>query len=67
MGTTFKCTDKEGRIRLGQDYANQQWQINELENGAIVLIPMIPATSEDAKLVFDKVFHDHKKTIDALI
>lgn len=66
MRTDYKGTDKEGRIRLGNHYANKQWQITELENGSIVLVPMVPVTNEEAITVFNKAFAGHKKTIDAL-
>ena len=66
MQAHYKGSDKEGRIRLGQEYANKQWQITELENGSIVLVPMIPAINEDAMAIFNKAFINHKKTIDAL-
>ena len=64
--SNYKGTDKEGRIRLGHDYANKQWQVTELSNGAIVLVPMVAVTDEDAQSVFDKMFAKHKKTLDAL-
>lgn len=66
MHASNKSTDKEGRIRLGHHYANRQWQMSELENGAIVLVPMVPVTTQEAKAVFDKVFQNHKNTLDAL-
>ena len=66
MRTDYKGTDKEGRIRLGNHYANKQWQITELENGSIVLVPMVPVTDEEAITAFNKALHGHRKTIDAL-
>jgi uncharacterized protein YdiU (UPF0061 family) len=66
MRTDYKGTDKEGRIRLGNQYANMQWQITELENGSVVLVPMVPVTDEEAITAFNKALHAHRKTIDAL-
>lgn len=66
LTTTYKGTDKEGRVRLGQKYSDKQWQVTELENGCLILVPMVPATNEEAIEVFDKVFVKHKKTMDAL-
>lgn len=66
MHSQYKGSDKEGRIRLGNHYANRQWQIMELETGAVVLIPMVPVTNEEAVLAFNKVFKKHKNTLDAL-
>jgi hypothetical protein len=66
MQTDYKGTDKEGRIRLGNQYANKQWQITELENGSVVLVPMVPVTDEEAITAFNKALHAHRKTIDAL-
>ena len=62
----YKGSDKEGRIRLGNQYANKQWQITELENGAVVLIPMIPVTDDEAMDSFNRMLKKHRKTIDAL-
>jgi uncharacterized protein YdiU (UPF0061 family) len=66
MRTDYKGTDKEGRIRLGNQYANMQWQITELENGSVVLVPMVPVTDEEAITAFNKALHAHRKTTDAL-
>lgn len=66
MATQYKGTDSEGRVRLGSRFANKQWQFSELENGSIVLIPMVVATDEDANDLFEKAVKKHKKTIDAL-
>ncbi len=66
MRTDYKGTDKEGRIRLGNQYANMQWQITELENGSVVLVPMVPVTDEEAITAFNKALLAHRKTIDAL-
>ena len=66
MGFDYKGTDKEGRIRLGTKYANKQWQITELENGSVVLIPMVPVTDDEAINAFNKAMKMHKKTINAL-
>lgn len=66
MRPDYKGTDKEGRIRLGSNYANKQWQITELENGSIVLVPMVPVSDEDAIDAFNKALNSHRKTIDAL-
>jgi hypothetical protein len=66
MQANYKGSDKEGRIRLGHEYANKQWQITALENGSIVLVPMVPATNEDVMVAFNEAFTNHKKTIDAL-
>ena len=43
-----------------------QWQITELENGSVVLVPMVPVTDEEAITAFNKALHAHRKTIDAL-
>jgi len=66
MRTDYKGTDKEGRISLGNQYANMQWQITELENGSVVLVPMVPVTDEEAITAFNKALLAHRKTIDAL-
>ena len=42
-----KEADKEGRVRLGPQHANKQWQMIETEGGMIVLVPIIPAVNED--------------------
>ena len=65
METHFKGTDKEGRIRLGHKYANKQWQLSELD-GAIILVPMVPATDGKVSSVFKKMLNKHRKTIDSL-
>lgn len=66
MKTSYKNTDKEGRIRLGERHANKQWQKSELDNGAIVLVPMTPITDEEAASLFNSAVVKHKKTIDLL-
>lgn len=66
MRTDYKGTDKEGRIRLGNYYANKQWKVTELDNGSVVLVPMVPVTNEEAVTAFNKALHSHRKTIDAL-
>ena len=66
MKPRYKGSDKEGRIRLGQKFADKQWQVTELENGSVLLVPMVPATNEEAMVTFKKVFAKHKKTMDAL-
>lgn len=66
LETTYKGTDKEGRMRLGSKYSEKQWQVNELENGCVLLVPMKPATDEDAMAAFSKIFTEHKKTMDGL-
>ncbi|MDB6096489.1 MAG: hypothetical protein JWM09_767 [Francisellaceae bacterium] len=66
MRTDYKGTDKEGRIRLGNHYANKQWKVTELDNGSLVLVPMVPVTDEEAITAFNIALHSHRKTIDAL-
>ncbi|MFO1257257.1 MAG: hypothetical protein U1E78_02375 [Gammaproteobacteria bacterium] len=66
LSTSYKGTDKEGRMRLGQQYSEKQWQVTEYENGCVLLVPMKPATDVDAMAAFDKVLTKHKKTMDAL-
>lgn len=66
LKTTFKGTDTEGRILLGQKFSDMQWQVTEYENGCVLLVPMVPATNEEAISAFEKVFAKHKKTMDAL-
>jgi len=66
MENDFKTTDTEGRIQLGQRYANKQWKVEELDNGAILLIPVCIAKSAEVMKTFEKVFMKHKKTMNAL-
>lgn len=66
ISSTYKGSDKEGRLRLGQKYSDKQWQVTEFENGCVLLVPMVPATNEEAMATFEKVFARHKKTMDAL-
>ena len=66
QAANYKGSDKEGRIRLGNQYANKQWQVTELENGAVVLIPMTPVTDSDARDSFNRMLKKHRKTIDSL-
>lgn len=66
MKIKHKYSDKEGNICLGQEHANKQWQITELENGSIILTPITLAVDEDIIDIFNKAFIKHKKTIDAL-
>ncbi|MES2212900.1 MAG: hypothetical protein V4490_07165 [Pseudomonadota bacterium] len=61
-----KNTDKEGRMRLGNQYANKQWQVTEIEDGTIILKPMATATDKEALVAFNKAFKKHKKTLDSL-
>lgn len=66
ISSTYKGSDKEGRLRLGQKYSDKQWQVTEFDNGCVLLVPMVPATDEEAMTTFAKVFAKHKKTMDAL-
>jgi hypothetical protein len=66
MRVAYKGTDKEGRIRLGSQFANKQWQMTELDSGEVFLTPMIPVTDHEAMDSFQKMLKKHKKTIDAL-
>ncbi|MBS0289047.1 MAG: hypothetical protein JSS07_03285 [Proteobacteria bacterium] len=66
VSSTYKGSDKEGRVRLGQKFSDKQWQVTEFENGCVLLVPMVPATNEEAMATFEKVFAKHKKTMDAL-
>lgn len=66
ISSTYKGSDKEGRVRLGHKFSDKQWQVTEFENGCVLLVPMVPATNEEAMATFEKVFAKHKKTMDAL-
>jgi hypothetical protein len=66
MKISYKNTDKDGRLRLGHQYAAKQWQQTELDDGSVVLVPMIPATDKEAMSIFESALIKHKKTIDAL-
>lgn len=66
ISSSYKGSDKEGRVRLGQKFSDKQWQVTEFENGCVLLVPMVPATNEEAMSTFEKVFAKHKKTMDAL-
>lgn len=66
QAVVYKGSDKEGRVRLGNKYSDQQWQVTEYDNGCLVLVPMVPATDIEAMKAFEKVFTKHKKTMDAL-
>lgn len=66
VSSAYKGSDKEGRVRLGQKFSDKQWQVTEFENGCVLLVPMVPATNEEAMTIFEKVFAKHKKTMDAL-
>lgn len=48
ISSTYKGSDKEGRVRLGQKFSDKQWQVTEFENGCVLLVPMAPTTNEEA-------------------
>jgi hypothetical protein len=66
ISSTFKGSDKEGRLRLGQKFSDKQWKVTEFDNGCVLLVPMVPAADEEAMTAYAKVFAKHKKTMDAL-
>lgn len=66
ISVSYKSTDKEGRIRLGAQHANKQWQMKEYESGCLLLVPMIPVSDEEAIEAFEKVMKNHKISIDGL-
>ncbi len=66
ISNTFKASDNEGRIHLGHEFSDKQWQMTEFDNGCILLVPIGIATDEEAMATFAKVFAKHKKTMDAL-